>query len=83
MNQAARKTFFRNWYRTEIIPIWVTMGVAVAGVSWYSWRLAMGPGVVWANKTNPYPWQHIDQDTNIKMMAVSKEFKKSYVREKW
>jgi len=72
-----------NWYSLEIVPVVLVLGCGVGGASWYLTRLARGPEVVWAKKSNPYPWQNVDQDTNVKLMSVQRDFKKQYVRERW
>ncbi|KAK9763877.1 hypothetical protein K7432_009097 [Basidiobolus ranarum] len=74
--------FMKNWYSVEVLPIVGILGVAVGGAAWYVTRLARGSQVVWDRKGNPYPWKHIDQDTNIKMFAVNREFAKSYTRDR-
>lgn len=35
-----------------------------------------GPEVVWDRSNNPYPWQNIGQDTQVKLMTVNQKFDK-------
>ncbi|KAG8928148.1 hypothetical protein FRC03_008654 [Tulasnella sp. 419] len=72
----------KNWYAPEAIPIYAVVGVAVTGAGWYLTRLARGSDVIWDRKNNPTPWLNVDQDTNTKLMAVNREFKKSYSRDR-
>ncbi|KAI9299183.1 hypothetical protein K502DRAFT_333974 [Neoconidiobolus thromboides FSU 785] len=78
----AKKTFLQTWYRLEVLPIVVIIGGALGGAGWYVSRLARGVDVVWDRKNNPHPWQNVDQDTNIKMFSISKDFPKSYSRDR-
>ncbi|CAG8656113.1 2821_t:CDS:2 [Paraglomus brasilianum] len=80
---AARSIFMRNWYRPEIVPIYVVTGVAVVGAGWYLSRLARGPDVTWDRKNNPYPWLNVDQNTQVKLIAINKKFDKTYSRDRF
>ncbi|KAL0091158.1 NADH dehydrogenase 1 alpha subcomplex subunit 4 NDUFA4 [Phycomyces blakesleeanus] len=80
---AAKKSFWNIWYKTEIIPIYITVGGACGLAGWYLTRLARGPEVVWDRKSNPYPWQNIDQDTQVKLMTVNQKFEKTYSRDRF
>lgn len=53
---------------------WNLLACGLAG--WYLTRLARGPEVVWDRRNNPYPWQNIDQDTQVKLMTVNQQFSK-------
>ncbi|OJA07688.1 hypothetical protein AZE42_01880 [Rhizopogon vesiculosus] len=75
------RTFMRNWFAIEAIPIYAVIGLAVGGAGWYLARLARGPTVVWT-KNNPTPWNDIKPDENIKMMDVNSKFAKSWSRDK-
>lgn len=79
---SAASKFFKIWYKPEIIPIYVVTGGAVAMATWYVSRLARGPEVVWDRHNNPYPWQHIDQNTQLKLMTVNQQFEKKYSRDR-
>ncbi|KAG0372538.1 MAG: NADH-ubiquinone reductase complex 1 MLRQ subunit-domain-containing protein [Linnemannia gamsii] len=83
---AAKKapTFFKTWFRAEVIPIYGVIGCAVGGAAWYVTRLARGPDVTWDRKNNPHPWLHIDQETQVKLVTVKEGqgFTKSYSRER-
>ncbi|GLB33448.1 putative nadh dehydrogenase [Lyophyllum shimeji] len=71
----------RNWFAVEAIPMYVIIGGVVTGAAWYTYRLAMGPSVVWT-KTNPTPWNTIQPNENIKLAAVNQKFDKSWIRER-
>ncbi|KAK7061410.1 hypothetical protein R3P38DRAFT_2829325 [Favolaschia claudopus] len=72
---------FKNWYAVEAIPIYVLVGGACAGASWYLYRLAMGPQVVWT-KGNPHPYLSIEQDQGTKLVEMNHKFDKSWKRDK-
>ncbi|KAJ6538993.1 hypothetical protein B0H19DRAFT_1269365 [Mycena capillaripes] len=76
---------FKNWFaveaRIQAIPIYVLVGGACAGASWYLYRLATGPQVVWT-KNNPAPYLSIEQNQGTKMLEVNQKFDKSWKREK-
>ena len=81
---ASRLAYFRqHWLRTETTPILIITAGAMFGVGWYLRRLALGPHVTWDRKNNPHPWLSVQQNENVKMMSVSKDFDKSWTREKW
>ncbi|KAI8148942.1 NADH-ubiquinone reductase complex 1 MLRQ subunit-domain-containing protein [Fennellomyces sp. T-0311] len=79
---SAASKFMKNWYRTEIIPIYITVGGACGLAGWYLTRLARGPDVVWDRHRNPFPWQNIDQGTQVKLMTVNQQFDKKYSRDR-
>lgn len=76
-----RKGFMKNWFAIEAIPIYAVIGVALGGASWYMTRLATRPDVIWS-KSNPQPWNSVQQDQNTKLMSVNQKFEKSWTRDK-
>ncbi|KAI0029536.1 hypothetical protein K488DRAFT_56137 [Vararia minispora EC-137] len=78
--RAAWRSFARHWVAVEAIPIYAIIGGVCVGASWYLYRLAMGPSVVWT-KNNPQPWQSIKEGETTKMMTVNHEAK-SWSRDK-
>ncbi|EGG05666.1 uncharacterized protein MELLADRAFT_56354, partial [Melampsora larici-populina 98AG31] len=66
--------FMKNWYDPAVIPIYVVMGTAVGGASWYLARLARGPDIVWDRHNNPQPWNNVQQGQNTKLMNVNQTF---------
>ncbi|KAJ7367932.1 hypothetical protein DFH08DRAFT_946905 [Mycena albidolilacea] len=64
---------FRNWYAVEAIPIYVLVGGACCGASWYLYRLAMGSQVSWT-KSNPHPYLSIEQNQGTKLHEVNQKF---------
>ncbi|CAO3690788.1 hypothetical protein G6F70_000883 [Rhizopus microsporus] len=79
---AAKKSFWSIWYKPEVAPIFVVVGGACSLAGWYLTRLARGPEVVWDRTRNPYPWQNIDQNTQVKLMTVNQKFDKVYSRDR-
>ncbi|KDR83500.1 hypothetical protein GALMADRAFT_235677 [Galerina marginata CBS 339.88] len=77
-----RKTFLRNWFAIEAIPMYVIIGGVIVGASWYTYRLATGPTIIWT-KSNPTPWNTVKPDENTKMMSVNQKFEKSWSRDKY
>jgi len=75
------RNFMRHWFAIEAIPIYAVVGMTVVGASWYLYRLARGPTVVWT-KNNPTPWNEVKPDENIKMMDVNGQFAKSWSRDR-
>ncbi|KAF7301564.1 hypothetical protein MIND_00721900 [Mycena indigotica] len=78
---APRSNFMKHWFAVEAIPIYVAVGGACVGASWYLYRLATGPTVVWT-KNNPHPFLSIEQDQGTKLYEVNHKFDKSWKREK-
>ncbi|KAF9057500.1 hypothetical protein BJ165DRAFT_1420902 [Panaeolus papilionaceus] len=76
-----RKTFLKNWFAVEAVPIYVIIGGVMVGATWYLGRLATGPNVVWT-KANPTPWNTVKPDENTKLMSVNQKFEKSWSRDK-
>ncbi|CAO1633566.1 unnamed protein product [Jaminaea pallidilutea] len=74
--------FRKNWYSAEVLPIYAITAMAVGGASWYLFRLAKGPDVIWDRKNNPQPWQNVQPGTQTKMMSVNQEFEKKYKRDR-
>ncbi|KAJ7122796.1 hypothetical protein C8R44DRAFT_875998 [Mycena epipterygia] len=76
-----KSRFMKNWFAIEATPIYVLVGGACCGASWYLYRLATGPSVIWT-KGNPQPWQSIEQDQGTKLMQVNQKFDKQWKRDK-
>ncbi|KAF7313525.1 hypothetical protein HMN09_00508500 [Mycena chlorophos] len=75
----APKSVFRTWFAVEAIPIYVAVGGACLGASWYLYRLATGPTVVWT-KNNPHPYLNIEQNQGTKLYEINQKFEKRCVR---
>ncbi|KAG6830629.1 hypothetical protein H0H92_015721 [Tricholoma furcatifolium] len=71
-----RSGFMKHWFAIEAIPIYAIIGGIVCGATWYTYRLAMGPTVVWT-KSNPTPWNTVEPGQTTKMMTVNQKFDKS------
>ncbi|RKO96701.1 hypothetical protein CAUPRSCDRAFT_7752, partial [Caulochytrium protostelioides] len=61
-------------------PLAAVMGAFICGVTWYGFRLARGPDVVWSRKTNPYPWLSIQPNMTTKIYDPHGDFEKSWSR---
>ncbi|KAG6919316.1 hypothetical protein DXG01_007449 [Tephrocybe rancida] len=70
-----RSQLMKNWFAIEAIPMYAIIGGILVGASWYTYRLAMGPSVVWT-KSNPTPWNTIEPGQTTKMMTVNQKFDK-------
>ncbi|RDD40777.1 Cytochrome c oxidase subunit NDUFA4 [Trichoplax sp. H2] len=62
-----------------LIPLFVIIGIGVAGAGYYTFRLATHTtDVVWNRKKNPYPWLEVGPNENTKFVVVDrKEFVKA------
>ncbi|KAJ3411766.1 hypothetical protein HDV05_001724 [Chytridiales sp. JEL 0842] len=70
----------KNLAPIGVYPLFGIMAVAVGGCSWYILRLARGPDVVWAKKSNPTPWLTVKQDQTTKLYDPYGRFKESWTR---
>jgi len=71
----------KNWFAVEAVPIYGVVGIVVVGASWYLYRLAKGPTVVWT-RGNPAPWNEIQQNEGTKLLTVNQHFEKGWDRKK-
>ncbi|KAI0032179.1 hypothetical protein K488DRAFT_50502 [Vararia minispora EC-137] len=69
----------RHFFAVEAIPLLAIVASVSAGGTWYLYRIAWGPNIVWTKK-NPQPWNSIQEGETPKIMTVSYEAKKAYVR---
>ncbi|KAJ7638484.1 hypothetical protein FB45DRAFT_1023274 [Roridomyces roridus] len=76
-----KRGMMRHWFAVEATPIYVLVGGACIGASWYLYRLATGPSVVWT-KTNPQPWNSISQSQGTKLLEVNHKFDDHWKRDK-
>ncbi|CAL1702058.1 unnamed protein product [Somion occarium] len=76
-----KRTFMRNWFAIEALPIWAIVGVVLGGGTWYLTRLARGPTIVWT-RDNPTPWNDIKPDEGTKLITVNQHFEKGWERKK-
>ncbi|KAK7696576.1 hypothetical protein QCA50_001234 [Cerrena zonata] len=76
-----RRSFMRNWFAVEALPIYGVVGIVVAGGSWYLYRLAKGPNVIWTH-SNPTPWNDIKPNEGTKLLTVNQHFDKGWDRKK-
>ncbi|KAA1091742.1 hypothetical protein PGTUg99_009142 [Puccinia graminis f. sp. tritici] len=64
----------KHWYDPAAIPIYVVIGTAMGGATWYLSRLARGPDIIWDRRGNPQPWNDVKPGQNTKLMSVNQEF---------
>lgn len=64
----------KHWYDPAAIPIYVVIGGAMGGATWYLSRLARGPDIVWDRHNNPQPWNDVKPGQNTKLMSVNQKF---------
>jgi len=75
----SRNATQQAWLAPEAIPIFVIVGSVLAGAGWYLARSARGPDVIWS-KSNPTPWNDVQQDENTKILSGHHKFEKSWRR---
>ncbi|KAJ7590757.1 hypothetical protein C8J56DRAFT_933809 [Mycena floridula] len=73
--------FMKHWFAVEAIPIYVVIGGAVGGASWYLYRLAMGPTITWT-KANTNPWNSIKPNQTTKLYNTTDKFDERWSRER-
>ncbi|KIK65704.1 hypothetical protein GYMLUDRAFT_366466 [Collybiopsis luxurians FD-317 M1] len=76
-----RKTFMKNWFAVEAIPIWCIVATVVSGGTWFMIRSAMGPTIQWT-KANPTPWNEIKPNQGTKLVQVNQKFDERWARER-
>ncbi|KAJ7688381.1 hypothetical protein B0H17DRAFT_1068409 [Mycena rosella] len=76
-----KRGVWKNWFAVEVAPRYVLVGGACCGASWYLYRLATGPSVIWT-KNNPQPWQSIEPNQGTKLLEVNHKFEKHWKRDK-
>ncbi|KAJ2762259.1 hypothetical protein IWQ56_005083 [Coemansia nantahalensis] len=83
MISKATKLYLKtHWYRSELIPIYITTVAAVGMCGYFASRALRNPEVVWDKKTNPYPWLHVQQNENVKLMDPNGRFEKQWSRDR-
>ncbi|KAJ2809717.1 hypothetical protein GGI24_007158, partial [Coemansia furcata] len=79
----ATKTYLmKYWYRSELIPLYATCVGAVGVCAYFASRALKNPEVVWDKTNNPYPWLHVQQNENIKLMDPNGRFEKQWSRDR-
>ncbi|KAF5393796.1 hypothetical protein D9757_000385 [Collybiopsis confluens] len=81
MSSPLRRSFMKNWFAVEAIPIWVIVGTVVSGGTWFMIRSAMGPTIQWT-RSNPTPWNEIKPHQSTKLVQVNHKFDERWSREK-
>ncbi|KAJ2541858.1 hypothetical protein GGF49_003325 [Coemansia sp. RSA 1853] len=80
VNVATKAYLMRHWYRSELIPLYVTTVAAVGVCGYFSARALKSPDVVWNKRENPYPWLDVQQNENTKMLDPAGRFEKQWTR---
>lgn len=50
------------------------VGIAVAGATFYLWRLSQGPEVTWNRKGDWRPWDKVKYDQNVRFSPLPHHF---------
>ncbi|XP_077996845.1 cytochrome c oxidase subunit NDUFA4-like [Glandiceps talaboti] len=59
--------------RWSLIPLFACVGGGVVFAAWYLSRLVTkNPEAAWFKKSNPYPWQNIKANQNIKLYSAGR-----------
>ena len=62
-------------FGSKLAPLFICVGAGFVGSMLYLARMGIkGPDVVFNRKGNPYPWQKIEPDQNVKFMSVNQKF---------
>ncbi|KAJ2483118.1 hypothetical protein IWW56_000638 [Coemansia sp. RSA 2131] len=80
ISKATKAYLMRHWYRSELIPLYVTTVAAVGVCGYFSARALKSPDVVWNKRENPYPWLDVQQNENTKMLDPAGRFEKQWTR---
>lgn len=71
MPPAPSGTFWKHWYSHDVLPLAALMAVALGGASYFGFRAAHAPDVVWDRKRNPAPYADIRQDEGVKLLQYN------------
>ncbi|KAJ2491525.1 hypothetical protein IWW37_002197 [Coemansia sp. RSA 2050] len=80
--KATKAYLMKHWYRSELIPLYATCVGAVSVCAYFGSRALRNPEVVWDKTNNPYPWLHVQQNENIKLMDPNGRFEKQWSRDR-
>ncbi len=72
--------FLQHSYTKPYITVLLVMvsSGALAGLSLSIRNLAKDPNCVWLNRHgNPFPWLHVSQDCNLKLISVNRKWENS------
>ncbi|XP_041459595.1 cytochrome c oxidase subunit NDUFA4-like [Lytechinus variegatus] len=60
-------------HHKALIPLFISVGTGAAFAAFYVARLALkNPDATWRRGSNPYPWQNIKPNQNIKFYSAGK-----------
>ncbi|KAJ2743010.1 hypothetical protein GGI20_004062 [Coemansia sp. BCRC 34301] len=79
---ATKAYLMKYWYRSELIPLYATSIGAVGVCTYFASRALKNPEVVWDKTNNPYPWLHVKQNENVKLMDPNGRFEKQWSRDR-
>ncbi|KAJ3185012.1 hypothetical protein HDU87_002578 [Geranomyces variabilis] len=63
-----------------VYPLFVVMAGAVVGATYFVYHKTTGPDVILAKRTNPTPWNNVQQHENTKLYDHSGYFKSRWSR---
>ncbi|KAG1472077.1 hypothetical protein G6F56_001755 [Rhizopus delemar] len=76
-------SFLRKSQKPEIYPLIGILTCALSGAAYVGYHAAKAPDVAWNHKTNPYPWQEIQDGEQVKLVALNQKYKNRWDRTKW
>ncbi|KAI9505805.1 hypothetical protein GGI26_001346 [Coemansia sp. RSA 1358] len=82
ISKSVKSYLWKYWYRSDLIPIYGICVGALSVCGYFSFRALKGPDVVWNKNSNPYPWQHVKQGENTKLLDPSGSFEKAWSRDR-
>ncbi|PIA18893.1 hypothetical protein COEREDRAFT_79431 [Coemansia reversa NRRL 1564] len=82
ISKAAKQYLKTHWYRSELIPIYAITVGAVGICGFFANRALQNPEVVWNRHDNPYPWLHVKQNENVKLLDPNGRFEKQWSRDR-
>ncbi|KAL9557049.1 hypothetical protein MBANPS3_001575 [Mucor bainieri] len=74
----ALSSFLKASKKPEVYPI-----VGILGAVFFGSRAIRAPDVAWNHKANPYPWQEIQKDEQVKLIALNQKYDHRWERKQW
>ncbi|KAI9204725.1 NADH-ubiquinone reductase complex 1 MLRQ subunit-domain-containing protein [Polychytrium aggregatum] len=63
-----------------VYPLFAIMGIATVGAGWWLTYLARHQDIVWNRKSNPQPWQAVQQNQTTKLYDPNARFDSKWRR---
>ncbi|KAI8920803.1 hypothetical protein DFJ77DRAFT_447393 [Powellomyces hirtus] len=61
---------------SAVYPLFAVMGFAIGGLGYVVYHKTSGPDCIWSRKSNPTPWNTVQQHQTSKMYDHSGKFEK-------